>query len=228
MIVPDIIEDFLNQISWDLRIVSFSDDTLNTTLVLDRVLYAREGLQLQIDNVPYTIVSVDYSTNTIVLEGVIAMITDQAVLLDAPIFLHGTPYMTNRHFTRAKQVKERMTPLIYLLEIINREDEGLESIVERMDLRMFFLDDARADWLTNDHYSEVIIPMDNLAEYVQEQMYNYIAQFVPNTFSIRKTDHVNFGEYKTLKGHLQSIFDARLSGVERLFRSFSINKPCDC
>lgn len=225
MIIPNIVEGFLNQITWGGNVLSLTDDGINTTLVVDNALYARQGLNANIGGTDYPIVDADYLANAITVNGVIALATSYT--LDPPIFLHGTPMMTNSHFTRAKQIKERMTPLIYLLEIIDREDDGLSSIVEKVSLRMFFLDDARVDWLTDDHYSEVIIPMDNLAELVQSAMYEYPSKFVPDSFTVKKVDHVNFGEYRTLKGHLQSIFDARLSGVERLFRGVEINKPCN-
>lgn len=224
MIVPDIIESFLDSISWEVDILSLSNAGANTALVCKNVLYARQGLTLSINNESYEVLEVDYSDNTIIVAGVFS--SAKVGLLEAPIFLHGTPMMTNSHFTRAKQIHERMTPLIYLLEVFNRESAGLYALTESMNLRMFFLDDARGDWLTDDHYSEVILPMSNLADYVERKMYDYIKMFVPESFTIEKTDHVNFGEYKTLKGHLQSIFDARLSGVERRFKGFEILKTC--
>lgn len=225
MIIPDIIETFLGQIEWDSKILSLSNDAVNTTIIADRVLYAREGLNLTIDGTSYPIISVDYQHKTIVISGVVE--EGNWFDLDPPVFLHGTPYMTNSHFTKAKQIQERMTPLIYLLEIINRNDRGRQFDVEECDLLMFFLDDADAsNWLTDDHYSEVIIPMDNLAEYVQSEMEDY-RKFVGD-FSTRKVDHVNFGQYVDLKGHLQSIFDAKLSGVERKFNALPIFKDCKC
>lgn len=225
MIIPDIIETFLNSLDFGGRVLTITNDGTNTTIGADSILYARQGLEVSIDGTPYQILTADYSTNTFTVSGVIP--TAVVWQLDRPIFLHGTPYLTNTHFTRAKQAQERMTPLIYLLEIINRRDQGRQFDTEEADLLMFFLDDADAgNWLTDDHYSEVIIPMDNLAEFVQANMQDY-SRFVGD-FETQKVDHVNFGQYVNLKGHLQSIFDAKLSGVERRFNSLPIFKDCCC
>lgn len=227
MIVADVLETFIDSLTFGGSVLSFSNDGTNTTLTVENALYARQGLSITVDVTTTTILSATFSdcgNDSITVPGV--FLGPEEFVLQRPVFLHGTPYATNSHLSKARQSGEAITPLIYLLEILESIDEGRQSPIETADLRLFFLDDAKiVDWLTDDHYQEVITQMDRLADFVIDEMQDYKGFL--HDFSVRKINHANWGQYSNLKGYIQRIFNVNLSGVERRV-NLPILKACNC
>ena len=163
MNIPDIIEAFINSLDFTLNIVSYSDNGTDTTITVKNAYHARKGLTVTIDSVDYPIKSV--TGNDIVIAGVLTPIV---VVLQSPFYFHGTPYATNTHIALMANKKLDRTPFIYLMEIIReRFDNKVDSLIDRTaELNLFFLDDADSgNWLTDDHYTNVIDRLRKLSDY---------------------------------------------------------------
>lgn len=220
MIVVDEIETFINGLDLSSAITAASVGA-ETTITVGNVYHARTGLSCLIDGDSFKILQVDYDANTVKVEG--APATTKVFSMPVPFYFHGTPYATNAHISRLKDSQK--VPMIYLLEIIREElqaeDSGIETIA---DLRFFFLDVANfQDWDTDQHYSNVIRPMRNLMDaFVAQARISPLFAELP---ALDVVTHVKFGVYQSNKGHLNSLFNERLSGVE-LRGNFPFYKKC--
>ena len=210
IIIPDIIEAFINNLDLTLEIESYSNDGENTTIIVENAYNAREDIILTVNTINLRIVSV--SGNSIVVPGTIDPIT--SAVLERPYFFHGTPMMTNSHLSQIQNFDDK-TPFAYLLEILseNWDNDPQSNIAVTADIRLFFLDVANfQDWSTDDHYSKRIKGLRNLIELIMHEL-NESPLF--NKFSnYQIINHVKFGEWRDLQGHINSIFDEELSGVE--------------
>ena len=228
IIVPDIIEDFINQLDFTFDFKSATYDGTNTTITIENTLHLRAGMSVVIIGFSFQVISVDSAANSLVVPGDLSQIANpgRTVTLPTPFFFHGTSYAVNSHISRLKDPEK--VPMIFLLEILRIDigapgnDRGRYSNV-----RLFFLDVANyADWDTDQHYSNVIVPQTKLCDYFVSQARNSTRYFI-EVGSGYQIPHVKFGEYKDGKGHLQSIFNDRLSGVELniefLFKTESCN-----
>ena len=97
-------------------------------------------------------------------------------------------------------------------------------------LGLFFLDVANyADWDTDQHYSNVIIPQSKLCDYFLANIRKYQGRIIGDRGGTQIL-HAKFGEYRDLKGHVNSIFNDRLSGVELsidlLFKTKNCTNVC--
>jgi len=223
MLVVDVIEEFIAGLDLSSAVLSSSTSLGQTTIVVENVFQARSGLTCFIDGSEYVIASVDYDAKSVtLLEAVEAPVLFR---MPSPFYFHGTPYATNAHISRLSDSEK--VPMIYLLEIIREtiqaEDAAAESVAE---LRLFFLDVANFEaWNTDDHYSKVIRPQRNLVNAFikqarQSKLFGVIEQ-------LELIVHVKFGVYHSEKGHLNSLFNDRLTGIE-LKGSFPILGCCDC
>lgn len=119
-------------------------------------------------------------------------------------------------------------PFVWLVEpFVATENKSPMSIIEsEPDLTILFLDNANPqDWVTTDHYSNVIIPMNELADAFEAKLRATRSIFGRIT-SWRKVNHANFGSEST-NGHIQSILNEKTSGVEVRF-SVEIYKCLNC
>ena len=208
--VVDIIESFINNISFAQDVISHSDNGINTTIEVADIYHARAKLIIDVDGSDYEVVSVT-EPGTIVVSGVIA---DPLILtLPDPYYFHGTPYATNSHLSSIEDWRNK-TPFIYLLEIIRESFQGPESVIEReADIRLFFLDNANfADWTTDQHYTLVINGQRRLLEKIVYEMKRYYRFGLIENYDIYS--HAKFGVYTDMQGHTNSVFDEELSGVE--------------
>lgn len=155
--------------------------------------------------------------------------TFDSFIIDAPRFIHGTVPFAN---VEIKNVECPM-PLGYLFELFTQKFLKREAsnhfIAEN--LRIFFLDDYGIDDLTtDDHYINVIYPMQNFAFFVLENLKKDI-QRIDKTYiednSYKLINRVKAGVFKGTKGNEKSFFSRDLSGVE-LNLSLAIKKDNDC
>jgi len=65
IIIPDIIEAFINNLDLTLNVLSYSDDGDNTTIIVESAYNAREDMILTVNTIDLRIVSV--SGNSIVV-----------------------------------------------------------------------------------------------------------------------------------------------------------------
>lgn len=153
--------------------------------------------------------------------------------IPAPSFVHGTMPMANIEVKNA----ECPMPLVYLFELFTQKFGRKEDVNNYIseNLRIFFLDDYpnSNEWLTEDHYENVIYPMQNLAFFVLENLKNDIQRidkdFIENN-TYKLINRVKTGVFKGTKGNEKSFFTRNLSGVE-LNLSIAVKKDpncCDC
>lgn len=220
MIVVDEIETFINGLDLSSPILSAVIGA-TSVLTVENVYHARVGLNCIIDGFEFEIISVNYDANTVEVNG--TPVTYILFEMPVPFYFHGTPYATNAHISRLQDSQK--VPMIYLLEIIREqlqvEDSSIETIA---DLRLFFLDVANfQDWTTDQHYSNVIRPMRNLLDAFIDQARN--SPLFGELPALQVITHVKFGVYQDSKGHLNSLFNDRLSGIE-LNGSFPFYNKC--
>ena len=223
MIVVDEIEAFINSLDLSSEVISVEEfaGANKTRLFVGNVFHARPNLYPLIDGVPRKVLSVDYAANSLFVEGEFTVAT--TFVMPSPFYFHGTPYATNAHISRLSD--DEKVPMIYLLEIVREELQEEDSAIETVaDLKLFFLDVANyEDWTTDEHYSMVIMPLRNLLDAFVSQARTSPVFGEIDTLTL--INHIKFGVYVDNKGHLNSIFNERLSGIE-LRGNFPFRKKC--
>lgn len=238
MIVVDVIEDFLNSLSLNLKTLSFFYDKASgkTSVVVDNYLFARDALDVAVnatfsDNSTTTldskIKSVDTATSTIVIEVDFFTLANPApfdpavdeeitlksigIELPRPMFRHGTPYAVNNEIDR-----DISYPLVYLLEILKeRLPSSRDSAYETTPtIRLFFLDESDFRNLDTDAlYSNVVVHQRNWMDYFLKKLRDERRLFdLPSAIEVYT--FAKFGQYANNKGMINSIFNKELSGVE--------------
>jgi len=210
----DILEDFINTLDLSGSVISFSDDTTNTTIVVEKTYHARKKMLIDIDGTDYEVVSV-VNNQSIEVVGVIA--APALYTAPNPFYFHGTPILTNAHINGAKE--NQKVPMIYLYEILKEKDKKEDSAVRReSDLRLFFLDSANfGEWTTDDHYSKRLLGLNSLVDEFIEAARAYGCCFYLYETDITRINHVNWGVWINNAGHKKRIFDDNLTGVEVTF-----------
>ena len=144
--------------------------------------------------------------------------------ISAPEYIHGTLKMAQNEVD-GQTDKTILCPFVYLFEALtDRKNTDSESMIDReVDLRIFWLNTANTqDWLTDDHYTYVIDPM--------QQMVNlFIDKIKSSKLFIDEMRYdclplINVSENGT---QVKSIFDCNLSGIElRLFAEIREDISC--
>ena len=209
-LIVDIVESHLNSLDFTLNIISYSDDTTNTTIIVERMFHSRAKLKITVDSVDMKIVSV--SGNSIVLPGVL---TPVIAVLMTPFYFHETPLGLNEKLGSKNNINDKL-PCVWLLEILaEKYDRKATSPIEKhSDIRLYFLDAAnKQDWDTDDKYDNVVRRMHDIALYFMDMVESNGCLFGSEVdFSIFLW--ATFGKYIDYKGAVQSIAGDALSGVE--------------
>jgi hypothetical protein len=213
MLLVDEIENLIDSLVLSSEVVNVSFDGTNSTITVENSYHARFKMVIDIDGGSYQIISSDQANNSFIVAGDLT----GALLVTFPnlFYFHGTAYATNSHLNRLKSSDK--VPMAYLHEIIRQKDEGRNGSTVSAPIRLFFLDQAnKKDWTTDDHYSNVITGLERVVQAFKEHLFD-VARVVTNEVEYTTINHVNFGEFRDLKGHVQSIFDDDLTGVELSF-----------
>lgn len=145
--------------------------------------------------------------------------------ISAPKYIHGTLKMAQNEVDAIPN-KNMLVPFVYLFEVIrDRKNTDDESMIDReTELRIFFLNSANTgDWLTNDHYTNVIYPM--------QQMVDLFMKLIEKNKLF--TDEINYDCLPLINVSEQgtqeeSIFDCNLSGIElRLSAQIRVDLSCE-
>lgn len=128
-------------------------------------------------------------------------------------YLTGTRLAANQEWTIAGSDLRDKLPLVWLLETINEKFYGPGSPIEReSELRIFFLNETNiAEWYTEDHRTNVVQPMTELALAFIDTINNTTGFPIVDEYQIRT--FARFG-VETQQGMIKNILDANLSGVE--------------
>jgi hypothetical protein len=215
LIIPDTIEEYINSLDFSTNVLSHSNDGTNTTLNVRNTFHARPRLIIDVDGTGYKVLSVDYSTKTIIVEGVITNPVE--VIVPTPFFFHGTPKAVNDILSGLNDSQK--VPMIYLYEVSEEDLPEVGSLYySTPTLWLHFLDvDNREDWNTDDRYSNIIEPQIILVDYFVSKL-NTFSKFdgVERSSINRKTFPI-WGVFVNYKGVENSVFNEHLGGVSIKF-----------
>ena len=224
----DIIENLVASLEATFVISNASPDGSNYKLESKCTWWLSIGCDVEIDGLNYTVVSFVINEYIIVSGPSIPVV--ESFVIPVPMYLHGT-LKDARKEVSAEEDKELIYPLVYLHEVLrDRKNTDEESMIDReVDLRIFFINSAdSSNWLTDDHYENVIEPMQQMITlfmfkikwsklFTDEMEYNCLPL----------VDISIDGEQE------ESLFDCNLSGIElRLFaqirEDLSCENKCNC
>lgn len=188
--------------------------------------------KVEIGGIIYEVVEVGY--NSFIRVKTTSLPSGNTVKIAAPLYINATMLAANHERENilksdgslAKDSYDKL-PFVWLLEpFTSIEDKNRLSIIDSTNELVFlFLDGRNKDWLTNQNYSNVITPLDDLVDSFYYAIKNKRDVFGKVT-NFRKIRHAKFGEaFK--QGSLQSILNENLGGIEvRL--SVEILKNLNC
>jgi len=215
LLVVDVMESFIAGLDLSSKVISSSDDGTDTTLVVENVFHARADLNrvVDIDGTDYTVLSVDYNTNTIIVSGVIAF--PKLYTIASPFYWHGTPISTGNELKFVES--EEKVPMAYLRELIVEDIPVDTSNLQRTaKIRLAFADEAKfQDWDRDDHYSLAIRPLCNLVNAFVTQLDK--KGCLNRSGEIRQIMAPKWGTFLDRKGNVKQMFTERLDGIELTF-----------
>ena len=216
----DIIGDVVESMEMTGNISAKTDNADGTfTLSVDNTYWVRPAVQgspittIEIGGTDYQVKSVVYCQSITIQAD--AEPTGDTFTLAAPKYFHGTPKAIGNERNKAQFTKDKC-PAIWLAEPY-RDNEVIEprsAIAKRPDVVIFFLDQANyADWKTTEHYSNVITPMEAMKIEFFKKLNHMKNVFDYDRITSTVIRHAKFGAEGS-GGHVQSIFDEKLSGIE--------------
>lgn len=186
--------------------------------------------QITIDGNEYTII--EFVLNeyiTVESIGVAVEPTVSSFDIPAPTYLHGTLKMAANEVDAVND-KDTIYPMIYLHEVLrdvkNTDDESM--IDRETELRLFFIGTVETEWITEDHYTNLIDPIGNLISlFLYKLKWNKL--FADDlTYNLIPLVNISIdGEQN------ESLFDCNLSGIEmklsaQIREDLSCEQKCDC
>ena len=182
----------------------------------------------------YSIISVDYDTNTIELTNILdafdAPIAPVGPLtLELPTFFIGTPLRTNNEWRDFSSNEMNKTPFIWMLEPTSEEIQGFKSSIERVsDIHLVVLDSNNSQqWQTGDVHDNRLQAIYNLVEEIRKAIALNVAYFDNSAETVKIKNFTRFGS-ESAQGFDANIIDADLTGVEMRFTLSVIKQACKC
>jgi len=228
----DIIEDLVSQLIATFTINNAVDNGNGTfTLFSDCTWWLSIKDTIDISGSKYEVESfiINVSITIRPLNGALIPVVP-TFLLTVPKYIHGTLKMAQNEIDAINN-KTELVPFVYLYEVIkDRKNTDSESMIDRnTELRIFFLNSANtSDWLTDDHYENVIYPMQQMVDL-------FIKQIEKNKLFTDNLDYeclplLNISEEGRQEN---SVFDCNLSGVElrlsaEIRHDLSCENKCKC
>jgi len=218
----NIIEDLVSALDVVFEIDAVIVNTVSYTLESKCTWWLSIGDTVTIDGFDYTIESfVINESITILPVGSSPAPTATSFDISAPNYIHGTLKMAANEVD-ATLDKTILAPFVYLFEVIrDRKNTDKDSMIDReVDLRIFFLNTANtSDWLTDDHYLNLIDPMQQMVDLFMKNIENN--KLFTDELNYDCLPLINVSETGTQE---ESLFDCNLSGIElRLFAEIREN-----
>ena len=219
----DILETFISGLTIGGNVISSADDGTNTTITVLNTYHARATMPIFIDTVEKNIVTVNQTLKTITFSTVVA--SPVAFTLNSPFYFHGTALATSASISYLDDASK--VPMIYLHETLRERELSTDSaILRESEMRLFFLDVANyQDWTNDEHYSKRIFGLNQLVDLFILSLKADVENFYTYETEFTRTNHAKWGQFVDLKGHVQSIFNEHLSGIELVF-TLPIRKSC--
>lgn len=232
--IVDIFRTAIEDLGQTISVDSVVDNGNGTwTLFVQNTKWLRPYADNMSRSTKVTISAVDYNITSLVYNTSITLTTATdlssvtSLIIQAPIYINGTQLAVSKERGNVLQ-KWTEYPFVWLVEpFLADENKDKRSIIASSpDLTLLFLDgDNATDWSTNDRYTKVIKPMDELVEALYQKILTTRATFGKVT-SWKVIRHAKFGK-QAENGHIHSIIDENTSGVELRF-SVDILKKCNC
>lgn len=197
--------------------------------------WARESKTVtDVNDVVFTIVSVNYDTNTLYLANVLDAFDEPIapvgpLILELPTFFIGTPVRTNTEWRDFSSNEMNKTPFVWMLEPTSEEIQGFKSSIERLsDIHLVILDSNNSKkWLTGDVHDNRLQPIYNLVEEIRKAVALNVAYFANSAETVKIKNFTRFGS-ESAQGFDANIIDADLAGVEMRFSLLVIKQACKC
>ena len=216
-LVKDRIKEFIENMDLSSRVLEISNDGTNTTITAQNVFNARaipEPFQrsVLIDNTEYTVLSVDYVNNTVTVSGVV--LEASVYTVPNPFFFCGTLVSTGNEIACLNPNDK--CPMVYLNEPINGERPINSDLSFTGNIRLAFADYYSDDFTRDEHWTEIMKPLENLTDYIFEQWEN--EGCLSLTASVRVNNVPKWGTLVSVgnKGKKTSkkTFNERLDAIE--------------
>jgi len=222
----DIIETLVALLTVDFFIKTVTPVGSNFLITTDCTWWLSIKDKITIAGKLYEVISFDINVSITVkpLDGG-TPIAPSTFILPAPNYIHGTLKMAQNEVDAVNN-KMALVPFVYLFEVIrDRKNTDAASMIDRTtELRIFFLNSANTkDWLTDDHYLNVIDPMQQMVDLFIKNVRN-------NKLFTEELDYdclplINLSREGAQEN---SIFDCNLSGIElRLFADIREDLSCE-
>ena len=228
----DIVNDLVSDLEIFFEIKDSSNYGLDYLLETDCTWWLSIGDTVEILGIDYKIVDMVMNVSITIepANGGALPLPNTEFMIPAPTYIHGTLKMAQNEVDAITN-KTLLVPFVYLFEVIrDRKNTDTESMIDReTDLRLFFLNSANTgDWLTDDHYINVINPMQQMVDlFIRLIEKNRL--FTDN-ISYDCLPLINVSETGTQD---ESVFDCNLSGIElrlsaEIREDLSCENKCKC
>lgn len=219
----ELLKDIVSGLDFPLDVLSYTGDDI----VVKNVKFASIGRFVTIMGVDYKIKAVDYDNNVITLTEPVPVGTS-VVTLKTPFFFHGTAQMQNQEWAQTDFDSAKF-PCIYLREVVSQTEfpKSSENLYEsESDVTLYFLNSANfEEWSTEDHYKNVLYPMEYVLEAFKEVLESN--KYVGKIEQYNRINRANLGVYSDERGNTSAYFTDRISGIELGF-NLPIKKGCKC
>ena len=222
---PDVIEELINNLNYQVSIKEYIDNLDGTfTVSVSSTLHVRDNSIITIGTTDYRVVSVVNNTS-ITFESASQPI-GTSFTAKKPFFIHGSLIAANTELSKVLDADEKL-PMVYLFESFTerRYVDRKTPIQREVRARIYVLDSADfSNWLTDDHYQNAVVPMDNLARLIVDTI-ERSGEF-GNVDDYDLMPMVRFGQI-TDAGNVKLLFSEYASGV-LIDITIPIMKPIKC
>lgn len=228
----DIVNDLVSDLETFFKIKDSSLDGVNYLLETDCTWWLSIGDTVEILGLKHKIIAMNMNVSITIepTNGSVLPLPNTEFMIPAPTYIHGTLKMAQNEVDAISN-KTLLVPFVYLFEVIrDRKNTDTESMIDReTDLRLFFLNSANTgDWLTDDHYTNVIDPMQQMVDLFMRLVEKN--RLFTDNISYDCLPLINVSETGTQE---ESVFDCNLSGIElrlsaEIREDLSCENKCKC
>jgi len=214
----DLLENVVSDLQLNVKVKSITANANGTfTLSVDNTWYLHSGKYFKLGTDFYKVV--DFTLNTSLTIKPFEhenTPTTGTYTLENPIYHHGKVKPTLQYVGGIKNWYKK-PPLVWVYEIFsrNRPSEPDTAIDSQGQVRILFLMTNKwNDWTTDDHYTQVINPLNQVVDEFESKLRDY--RGVGLLGSQDRVNHANFGSYsiESPTATEQNLLNLHLSGIE--------------
>jgi hypothetical protein len=211
MDIVKVIREFVAHLDLSGKVLSFSDDGTNTTLILENSYHLREHMQLNVNGTDYLVKSVDSTANTAIVTGVLASASTYVV--PNPFFFHGTYFLVGQEMD-LKADDAITLPMFYMENVTDEELPNEDSQFATIPMFRFLIADYAnyQDWLADEFNEKRLVGLRKLAFLIKKQADDYFKFGEIGGFKLKT--YYKLGRLKDKSGAMDALFNKTLSGIE--------------